>query len=54
MLISQKREVRQIMSNYVGIVRSNLSLKRAMRRLSSSSKRPKSSTARPSPTASCA
>ncbi len=34
MLIQSKREVQQIMSNYVGIVRSNLSLKRAMRRLS--------------------
>lgn len=33
MLIQSKREVQQIMSNYVGIVRSNLSLKRAMRRL---------------------
>lgn len=31
--IQQKREMQQIMSNYVGIVRSNLSLKRAMRRL---------------------
>ena len=34
MLLQSKREVQQIMSNYVGIVRSNLSLKRAMRRLS--------------------
>ena len=34
MLIQSKREVQSIMSNYVGIVRSNLSLKRAMRRLS--------------------
>ena len=34
MLIQSKREVQQIMTNYVGIVRSNLSLKRAMRRLS--------------------
>ena len=34
MLIQSKREVQQIMSNYMGIVRSNLSLKRAMRRLS--------------------
>lgn len=33
MLIQSKREVQAIMSNYVGIVRSNLSLKRAMRRL---------------------
>ena len=33
MLIQSKREVQQIMTNYVGIVRSNLSLKRAMRRL---------------------
>ena len=33
MLIQSRREVQQIMSNYVGIVRSNLSLKRAMRRL---------------------
>ena len=33
MIIQSKREVQQIMSNYVGIVRSNLSLKRAMRRL---------------------
>ena len=34
MLIQSKREVQSIMSNYVGIVRSNLSLERAMRRLS--------------------
>ncbi len=34
MLIQSKREVQQIMSNYVGIVRSDLSLQRAMRRLS--------------------
>ena len=34
MLIQSKREVQSIMSNYVGIVRSNLSLKRAMHRLS--------------------
>ncbi len=34
MLIQSKREVQQIMTNYAGIVRSNLSLKRAMRRLS--------------------
>ncbi len=34
MLIQSKREVQQIMTNYLGIVRSNLSLKRAMRRLS--------------------
>ncbi len=34
MLIQSKREVQQIMSNYAGIVRSNTSLKRAMRRLS--------------------
>ncbi len=34
MLIQSKRELQQIMSNYAGIVRSNLSLKRAMRRLS--------------------
>ena len=33
MIIQSKREMQQIMSNYVGIVRSNLSLKRAMRRL---------------------
>ena len=33
MLIQSMREVQSIMSNYVGIVRSNLSLKRAMRRL---------------------
>ncbi len=33
LIIQQKREMQQIMSNYVGIVRSNLSLKRAMRRL---------------------
>ena len=34
MIIQSKREMQTIMSNYVGIVRSNLSLKRAMRRLS--------------------
>ena len=34
MLIQSKREVQSILSNYVGIVRSNLSLERAMRRLS--------------------
>ena len=34
MLIQSKREVQSIMSNYVGIVRSNLSLGRAMHRLS--------------------
>ena len=33
MIIQSKREMQTIMSNYVGIVRSNLSLKRAMRRL---------------------
>ncbi len=33
LIIQQKREMQQIMSNYVGIIRSNLSLKRAMRRL---------------------
>lgn len=33
MIIQSKREMQQIMTNYVGIVRSNLSLKRAMRRL---------------------
>ena len=33
MIIQSKREMQSIMSNYVGIVRSNLSLKRAMRRL---------------------
>ncbi|MBP3356164.1 MAG: L-aspartate oxidase [Rikenellaceae bacterium] len=33
LIIQSKREMQQIMSNYVGIVRSNLSLKRAMRRL---------------------
>lgn len=33
MIIQSKREMQQIMSNYVGIIRSNLSLKRAMRRL---------------------
>lgn len=34
MIIQSKREMQSIMSNYVGIVRSNLSLHRAMRRLS--------------------
>lgn len=34
MIIRSQREMQQLMSNYVGIVRSNLSLKRAMRRLS--------------------
>ena len=34
MIIQSKREMQSIMSNYVGIVRSNLSLQRAMRRLS--------------------
>jgi len=34
LLLQSKREVQSIMTNYVGIVRSNLSLKRAMRRLS--------------------
>ena len=33
MIIQSKREMQTIMSNYVGIVRSNLSLKRAMHRL---------------------
>lgn len=33
LIIQSKREMQQIMSNYVGIVRSNLYLKRAMRRL---------------------
>ena len=33
MIIQSKREMQTILSNYVGIVRSNLSLKRAMRRL---------------------
>ena len=33
MIIQSKREMQTLMSNYVGIVRSNLSLKRAMRRL---------------------
>lgn len=33
MIIQSKREMQSIMSNYVGIVRSDLSLKRAMRRL---------------------
>ena len=33
LILQSKREMQQIMSNYVGIVRSNLSLKRAMRRL---------------------
>lgn len=33
MIIQSKREMQSILSNYVGIVRSNLSLKRAMRRL---------------------
>ena len=33
LLIQSKRELQQIMSNYVGIIRSNLYLKRAMRRL---------------------
>lgn len=33
MIIQSTREMQQIMANYVGIVRSNLSLKRAMRRL---------------------
>ena len=33
MIIQSKREMQSIMSNYVGIVRSNLALKRAMRRL---------------------
>ena len=33
MIIQSKREMQTIMSNYVGIVRSNLALKRAMRRL---------------------
>lgn len=33
MIIQSKREMQTIMSNYVGIVRSNLSLRRAMRRL---------------------
>ena len=32
-VIQSKRELQQIMSNYVGIIRSNLYLKRAMRRL---------------------
>ena len=34
MIIQSKREMQAIMSNYVGIVRSNLSLERALRRLS--------------------
>ena len=33
LIIQSKREMQTIMTNYVGIVRSNLSLKRAMRRL---------------------
>ena len=33
LVIQSKRELQQIMSNYVGIIRSNLYLKRAMRRL---------------------
>ena len=33
LILQSKREMQQIMSNYVGIVRSNLYLKRAMRRL---------------------
>ena len=33
LLIQSKRELQQIMSNYVGIIRSNLYLKRAMHRL---------------------
>ncbi len=33
MIIQSQREMQTLMSNYVGIVRSNLSLKRAMRRL---------------------
>lgn len=33
MIIQSKREMQSIMSNYVGILRSNLSLRRAMRRL---------------------
>ena len=33
LILQTKREMQQIMSNYVGIVRSNLYLKRAMRRL---------------------
>lgn len=33
LIIQSKREMQSIMSNYVGIVRSNLALKRAMRRL---------------------
>ncbi len=33
LILQSKREMQQIMANYVGIVRSNLSLKRAMRRL---------------------
>lgn len=33
MIIQSKREMQAILTNYVGIVRSNLSLKRAMRRL---------------------
>jgi len=33
LILQSKREMQQIMSNYVGIIRSNLHLKRAMRRL---------------------
>ena len=33
LVIQSKRELQQIMSNYVGIIRSNLYLKRARRRL---------------------
>ena len=55
MIIQSKREMQAIMSNYVGIVRSNLSLERALRRLSITlRKRPKSYTTRSSPIASCA
>ncbi len=55
MIIQSKREMQAILSNYVGIVRSNLSLKRAMRRLEILwQETEKSYTTRPSPTANCA
>ena len=54
MIIQSKREMQAIMSNYVGIVRSNLSLERALRRLSIIYEETEELHNRSSPTASCA